>query len=244
MSTIRQVMNAQAVAGLMGVEGLAPIAWALIQEESQGTTREVIAQGLGVRVDELTAVVDMATGREGDESQAVWQQGIIALKVSRMMNEGTVSGGWDAAEAMALEKLNNQLNAMQGNGSPSEMLSIAVAANKAIRRRRGEGSRPMGNPLNPNGGQSQVGIDLTLRSGELGTLQLRLGPALQEQMAKRTIDITPNQPAGGALNLEMLKLKETRELVNEITPKSEGGSALDKRFDFSAMMTDDIPSDA
>lgn len=234
-ATIQNVMTAAKIGELMGGKVLPPIAWALIQEEALGSTREEIAQGLGVGVGELEGVRDSVTQLEGAESEALWQQGVIALRVSRMLNEGAVTGGWDAAEAMALNKLNQSLSQMTGNGDPATMLAIAVAANKAMRRRRGEGKGMGGNgmPGRPDQSTQGASLDLTLRSGELGTLQLRLSPALQQQMANRTIDVTPNRPAGGALNLEMLKLSETRELIVE---KKESKSALDQRFDFSAMM--------
>lgn len=249
MPSIHNVMDAKQVGELMGLVGeraeMPAMAWALIQEEAAGTSRKEIAQGLGVGESELDGLRDLVTGKEGEESEAIWQQGIIALRVSRMMSDGTLNGGWDAIEAMAVEKLGRALKDMRGNGSPADMLAIATQANKAIRRRRGEGAgRGMGTGVQIGiGGLNQgQGVDMTLKSGELGVLKLSLSPALQQQLANRTIDVTPTKPAGGALNLEMLKLSETRELVE--APKAATRSALDKRFDFSAMMNqgmDDEP---
>ncbi len=239
-------MTNKQVAEVMQVpaERITPIVWAVLQAQARGATPEVLAESLGVGVADLEALRDQVCDSTGDEAKAIWEQGLLAIRVGDMLNQEASASGWDAAEAMALNKLNQSLAAMQGAGSPELMLQIAATANKALRRQRGESNNRGYSVANRGVGEpGPNGVSVTLKSGDLGMIRLRLSPALQGQLqdGSRTIDVTPSHPAGGKLALEMLKLSETRALVaDENESKDVAKSALDNRFDFTGLMTMDI----
>lgn len=200
------------------------IAWVVMQEQARGVERKDVAKSLGVTEDDLAALVDGATGLSGDESIALWGKGIVALKTAAILNDHDIGRGWDAVEAMAIDKLSNGLKSMRGNGNPMDMLAIAAAANKAVRRYNGEatgmGQRPRAG-INESLGAG--GISLELQSGELGTIRLNLSPRIQQQLndQSRVIEAVANRQSDGTgapgtrlKDLEMLGLQETRKIAD------------------------------
>lgn len=218
------------LAELMGVaeERFTPVAWLMIQEEAAGAKRRELAESLGVTVAELKELQDQTTGKIGEESDAIWQVGIITLRTAARLTGLQVSKGWDAVESLATRKLYDALEAMGDRyGDPDDMLRIAAAANKAVRRERGEGGRPIHNTQN----------NINLPSGDLGILRLNLSPVMKAQMEKSPITIDGKSKAGPQ-RMEMLRLSETRQLI----PVNSERSPLDKEhkivFDLSALTRD------
>lgn len=233
MSNISARMTPIQVAELMGLEegfSLPPVAWLVIQEEAAGVTRAMIAKTLNVTIEALDELRDAITGKEGEESVTTWQQGIVALKTAEMLNTRQIGTGWDAIEAMAVNKLANQLTNMKTDGDPDMMLKIAAAANKATRRHKGEGQgQRVGIQVNANVANGDANVEL--QGGHLGSIRLNLSPRIQAQLGNpsRVIDVTPRQVNGeSSLNLQMLKLGETRNLADK-SQKEHDQSRLDEK---------------
>lgn len=235
MERVAIKIDPKTVQGMMGISdsglGLTMVSWVLIQEEANGVDRGVVAQGLGVTIQNLKALEEAATGFEGDESTECWNRGIIALKTAIVMNAGVIEHGWDSIEALAIEKLQNALSAMQSNGDADQMLRIASAANRAVRRDRGE--RQMTNGNGGNRVQDGGGIDITLRSGNLGSMTLQFSPKIQEQLGRpgrviegigARLEAEKNNPRQ---KLEMLRLDETRGLADSSNAKLDAQALLD-----------------
>lgn len=228
-------LTVEVVEQMMGlpVGSVSPMAWLLLTEEANGTPDTLLAKSLGVPLESLIQLRDVTTNLEGEDSAAVWQRGVIALKTAVAMNASTAARTWDAVESMAVSKLAANLQSMKGNGNATEMLAIANAANKAIRRSRGEaaGVRGPGIGITPGSG----GATLELESGHLGTLRLHLHPAIQAQLSNptRIIDQEAHKVPSRTSNLTMLRLKDTRSLVGE------GESTLDKPLQPGETMTFD-----
>ena len=222
---IRVGLGAPEVESIMGVEkgSLGPIGWLVIQEESHGLKRGDLATALNVDVADIEAMIHTICGGETQaESEIVWNQGIIALKTAAMLTQTMLRQGWDTVEAMALQKLSASISEMRGNGDAEQMMRIAATANKALRRGQGEGNQGR----NPIGAGAQVDIGVTLASGNLGKIQLRLSENIQRQMSSpgRVIDATPR--VSDPNRNSMLGLNETRQLLEGVEVDSNQESKL------------------
>lgn len=230
-------LNAGMIEGVMGLEkgALAGIPWLLMQEEASGEKRGEVGKRLGVDEESLNELIKGVLG-EDDEALAgqKWQQGLVAIRAVLAANHNALAYGWDAIEAMAVDKLGKSLAEMGGNGKPSEMLAIAKTANSALRRTRGE-NYGRGVPAGNGTGQPQGG-DLTvdLNGGHLGSIRLTLSPRIQAQLGnpERIIDGVVAGGQQAKLPLQMLSLKETRSEVDahvratQPEPESEGEDSV------------------
>lgn len=205
---------------------LSPIAWLVMQEEAQGVEREAICRNLGVDNPALEALIDSTTGKTGQESADTWQQGVIAIRAVTIVNQQNIGSGWDAIEALAVDKIARSLSAIKGPVDMDRLMAIATVANKAIRRNAGESSSG-GGARGMKG--ATPGVTLELNSGQLGKITLNLSPAIQEQLARpnRVIDAVRNRDAEktNTDKLEMLNLRDTRELVEN----QEKAALIDSR---------------
>lgn len=228
---------------VMGLEAgsIQAVAWLVLQAEADGVTIEDIATSLSVTVEQIQALKLATTGEEeGEESEQIWLKGIVAIRTSRHLNTQSISQGWDSLEAMALEKLNAQMQELKTNGDPDKMLAIAVAANKANRRMQGEGNGSRGGkgPMLGSGNHGGNDIDISLSGGNIGSIRLQLSPRIQSQLSDpgRVIDGVANNAAQGKRltdSLQMLKLGETRSLVESDPPQKSTLDAAHKQFTFA-----------
>jgi hypothetical protein len=209
-----------------------PVAWLVLQEMAAGTPTGTIAKSLGIEPDDLISLRDSTTGKEGEESQDLWLQGILTLKTAARLNQNTVHTGWDAIEAIALQKAHGALMATQSNGDLDQMMRIAATANKAARRSQGEGMKQGGTNINvnPNTG------DIELQSGDLGFIRLRVSPAVSAQLQNpdRVIDGKVNRPSV-LKNMEMVSLDDIRSegdraSIEEETRRAEETEARNQRL--------------
>lgn len=186
---------------IMGVERgkLGSVAWLVLQEEAAGVGIEGIAATLmgGVTVADLVLLKESVTGCVGAESDEIWARGLVALTTASTLSRSLIAKGWDAAESIALDKLNQALYAMSGTGDAMQMLTIASAANKAVRRERGEGNRG-GVNVSVRSNNANGDTTLNLQTGNLGTMRLNISPRVQAQLTNpnRIIDVTPNADSG------------------------------------------------
>lgn len=234
------------VAEMMGVaaEAVGPVAWLTIQEEASGVTRKQIAKNLGVEETDLIALRDSVTGVENESSEEIWQRGVLTVKTAMLVNTTQVATGWDAVEAIAVDKLAKSLNDMKTSGDPMKMLAIATQANKALRRRNGEGPGQSGrNSTNIQVNNMNGNAELELQSGNLGTLRLNLSPKVQAQLTNpdRVIDgVVRKQTPAATGDLKMLGLRDTRSLVvpaeKEIERVKTRDPNVNPAFNFEAFL--------
>ena len=231
-------MTPEMVERVMGLKegSLGVVAWVALRAEAEGVGREEVAAGLGCGSEDIAALVwgvaqGTAEGAVGSQeaAEAVWMQGIVALRTSAMLNNQGINSGWDSLEAMALKHLNASLAKVK-NGDPDKMLRIASMANAAKRRARGEGmggGTRIGIAAGGNG--VTVAVGTTLRSGDVGVMRLNLSPAIRDQMGDTArviegkasrpesgVPEAPNGPSGpsGLKRLEMLRIGDVRELID------------------------------
>jgi hypothetical protein len=212
-----QYASVEQIESVMGLpaESLSPIAWLMIQEESKGVKREEIAKGLGVTEKDLSDLQDATTGQVGQESQDIWDKGVIGLRAVALVNQQNIGSGWDAIEAIAVDKIARSLHAMKGPGDIDRMMQLATMANKAIRRGNGEGPGRAGSPPAGAGGTN---VSIELNSGHLGTIRLNLSPVIAKQLSQpsRVIEgVKAREVASKTSNLEMLTLKDARKFAEE-----------------------------
>lgn len=213
------------------VGSVTAVAWLLIQEMAKGSSPELVAKGLGVTEKDLQDIVDQTTGLTGPESQSAWNDGMIVLKTASRLNSHAVDSSWEAVEALAITKLHGSMAAMGSNGDPDTMLKIAMTANKAIRRGRGEGNGSGGASIHLN---SEGGISATIKSGNLGFISLQLSPAIRNQIQKpeKVIDGDVIGRSATAPKLSMLNLEETRQAgdTGELDKNAKQTAALRDMF--------------
>lgn len=233
-------VTVELVAKVMGIEPerLQSLAWLLIQEEAAGVARQFLADELGTGLDEVNELIESVVGVTGEEAQQIWSMGIAAIRTAGVLNDHAISKGWDTVEAIAVTKLANQLAAMPGNGDADQMLRIASTANRSLRRQKGEGGSHGSRRTNDQQGAE---MSVILKSGNLGTMSLTFAPAIQEQLnnPNRVIDAVANNAkaageklGGGSMrNLSMLKLDETRELIEAKQVEEKKQTAISLAFD-------------
>ncbi len=186
-----------------------PIGFLILSECAQGVKVKDIASGLGIEIEDLESLAETIAGQGGTESQN-WKNAVMILKASVVMNQQTITGGWDGIEAMAVQRLGQFMNAQGSNLSVKDALEIAQVANKANRRHLGEGVRGGTNITVRQGGGGNSDLDMELRSGNLGSIRMSLSQRVQAQLATpRTIDQETRES-----NREMLSLTDTRNLVD------------------------------
>jgi hypothetical protein len=215
----------------LGVGALGVVAWVALRAEAEGVARAEVAMGLACEVEDVEKLVRMTTGAESQElAEATWMQGIVALRTSAMLNHQGINSGWDSLEAMALKHLNTALQGVK-KADPDKMLRIAVAANAARRRARGEGMSGPRVGVNVGPGGVSVEVGTTLKSGDVGVMKLNLSPAIREQMGDSARVIEGTALRGEAARqkgtadlerLEMLRIGEVRELLDGEEDESKG----------------------
>lgn len=198
-----------------------PIAWVIMQQESSGMSREEIAASLGVEEADIAALIcDLIQDANPETSLAAWHIGVVALKTAIAATNQVLTTNWDQLEAMAIEKTAMALqNLSHTTADPMKLIQIAAMANKATRRKQGEiapGTAPKGIIEQP-----QPGVEIEMKSGDVGSITLRFGPRVIEQLQKpgRIIDAEPNREP--ARHIEMLRLKDTRTLADSLDLEAE-----------------------
>lgn len=213
--TIEQIEEIMGV----GKGSIVPVAWLVLQEESQGVPRSKVAEGLGVAIIDIDSLEQSVTGSAIPEvSRETWMKGVIALRTVAIVNQQAIGTGWDAIEAMAVDKIARNVASMKTPGDLEKMMNLAQIANKAVRRGQGEGkSQGGGLRIGINAGSGGASVELP--GGNIGMIRLTLSPAIQAQLQQpnRVIDMVANrdQTATRTANLEMLNLSDTRKVASD-----------------------------
>lgn len=184
--------------GVADVVEMPDAAWVLLRKMAFGESLEDIADEMFLEPEELRNLIYVVIGFEEPseaqkkEAMARWTDGMRVVKLAMAENRNVKAITWDHIEAEALTKLSH---AVSRTTNPSSLLAIATAANKAQR--------------NTGGGDMEVGIDTTLKSGNLGSITLHLGARIRQQLSKPR----PQRTAGVVDGSEMLDLEATRKLA-------------------------------
>ncbi len=238
---VGSLLSAEQLCEIVGLAkgSLGPMAWLVIQELAAGASLKGIGESLGCTLEELIQLRDDVTGKTEKESEELWGQCVLTLKMASRLNQQSVAGGWEAVEAIALQKVHATLMETKSNGDLTQMMGIATQANKAIRRQAGEG-QPGGRSgsgmslrVNPNTGD----MEAELNSGDLGFIRLRIHPTVAQQMSapERVIDGTVRKPSM-LQNMEMIGFDDTRAAgdemqKNDVDNKAEMNDSLRKMFE-------------
>ena len=214
-----------------GAAALGAVAWMVMSQQAEDVALKDIAAGLQVDESDLLALIESTVDCEHPEAGEIWRRGVTAIKTARRINLSTVGDGWDAIEAMAVEKLAMNLQSMTGYGNAEQMLTIASQANKALRRSKGEARN--------NAAAHGVQQNFLLATGNVGVLQLQLSPAIRAQLENpnRVIDLEmhnitgPNDSRRSLAQIEMLNLRDTRAIFG-----SQESSLEKNAFDFTDHM--------
>lgn len=224
LKTVIHMINGQAPEGheVLPEADWPGIAWVIMQAEAQGDGREKIAENLGINESDIE---DMVAGLMATEdttlANSLWGVGIVTLKTAATAAGQVLTRTWDQVEALAIEKVAQGIQNLPGNKlDPMQMAQIAAIANKAVRRNQGE----LGGRGAPGGAQvpGNQPMEIELQSGEVGSITLRFGTKIMEQLQapERIIDVSANKPTSSP-NREMLKLKEIRGAIESADIQAE-----------------------
>jgi len=207
---MKRFMGPRELEGVMGwpAGSVSGIAWLVIQELSRHRPVEKVADGLDVEIEDLDDMIREITGEPEGHKGTSWQNAVIVVRSVEMMNHNTMATGWDAIEAMALNRLGDSLNAIGDKLDPMKALEIAQAANKAQRRHLGEGNRGASVSVR-TGANGELSADVELPAGNLGSIRLSLSQRVRDQLGEaKTIDAKPNAER------RMLSIEDTRSLLD------------------------------
>lgn len=212
MTTHTMYLTATRLEQAVGLEAgsIEPIAFLVIQELAKGLSAEDIAKGLGVSEEELNGIASATVADSKGLVAEQWLACVTLVRATEAMNQNTVEAGWDALEAMAVNRLADLVHSSGSTMNVKDAVAIANMANKATRRGRGEGkagntSISVMNRQQPGGGSD---MSLELKGGHIGSIRLSLSARIQEQLT------TPRTIEGRVTDRKMLSLDEAREVVN------------------------------
>lgn len=233
LESVIQMMKSQAAEGVViqKKEDWPPIAWMILQCEAEGRERDGLAKQLGIAVEDIdTLVADLIQAEDQAASEQIWQVGVIALKTAAMQVTQVIGKTWDQIEAMAIEKLAEAIQGVNGKAvDPEKLAGIAKIANSATRRNQGEGQRGgFGGSTTERAGSN---LEVELKSGDLGSITFRFSPrvAAQMQNPNRVIDLQANREERPESGMEMLRLKEIRPIAEAM--ESDESKAKQAEFE-------------
>src|SRR5690242_14437939 len=111
---------------------ITPIHMLVIREQAAGRKIDKIAIGLRVTEAELEEAIRAVTGDAllGSEHE-LWVNAVMLVRSVGVMNQQSMAVGWDAVEAMAVNRLGEILNNQGAVMKLEDALAIATTANKA-----------------------------------------------------------------------------------------------------------------
>jgi len=210
MNQIAKYVTPGMVEKMLGLPGGAidSFAFLVMQEMAKGVEVERIAKELQVDESELDLLADSVTGGPNGLKHDLWKAGVVTIRSINLANQHVMGQGWDALEAMAVNRL---AQAVQDSGerlSLKDAASIAQLANKAVRRGNGEGPRNPGLMTRPPSGGGEE-MTLNIQGGNLGSIRLSLSARVQSQLEQpRTVDAVP-------VERRMLTIEEIRNVKSE-----------------------------
>ena len=211
MNQIAKYATPGLVEKLVGLPGgsIDSFAWLVLQEQARATPDSEIAKALSVDVSELDLLADSVTGGTGGVNNDLWKAAIVSLRSISLANQHAIGAGWDALEAMAVDRLASVISDMDGKVTIKDAVAIAAMANKAVRRGQGEGSTRAS--LHVKAGSDGGGeMTLDVKGGNIGSIRLSLSTRIQEQLqAPRVINQEP------MAERRMLTLEETRNVKSD-----------------------------
>lgn len=214
MNQIAKYVTPQLVEQSLGLapESIDSFAFLVMQEQAKGVETRLIAKGLEVDESELDLLADSVTGGPGGLQHELWKQGVILIRSITLANQQAIGTGWDALEAMAVNRLARVVQEAGDRLSTKDAVAIAAMANKAVRRGNGEGAPPRASLSIHNPNRGGDGMTLELTGGNLGSIRMSLTQRVQEQLEQpRIINAEPKEGEGR----RMLTLEETRNVKPE-----------------------------
>lgn len=181
-------------------------AWLLMNEMAKGVTPQAVAKVLEVDVAELDLLADSVTGGDTGINHDTWKACVITIRSISLANNQVIGQGWDALEAMAVNRIANLVSDASDRLSIKDAVAIAALANKAVRRDAGEGNRGGANlsiHARPGGGGEMA---FEVQGGNLGSIRMSLSTRVQAQLEQpRVIDAEPKQADRRMLTIEEIR---------------------------------------
>ena len=199
--------------------GLSDVANLILQSDARaakgaiGDQRTRLGTLLGCEADDLEEIVQSVEEQHGD---GVWADLVIEERTKIALDSAPMrAASWDRVETLALQKLGRLVERGVVHKA-SELLAVAVAANRAGRNGMGNSNNGGNQPAAPgigvnifmnqnNGAPANEGEDLP--NGNLGSMTLQLSPRLRQQAQKE-----PTDSKKVLANSKMLEVGELREL--------------------------------
>lgn len=186
----------------------------ILQTIAAGGSAESIALGLKVDKAEVDSLI-----ADANLDNQLFDRALAILRVDMAGGVLDRDFGWDDLERITLEKLGRVVTKVH---DADVLTRIATAANRAKRST----DAPTPGQIQSNGADTT----LVLKGGNLGTIQISLSHRVARQLAGQPaidpdssiIEGTVVEPRG----IEMLKLSEIRDIVEDIkTPVQEESAA-------------------
>jgi len=182
-------------------------------EQAKGIGAAQIAKGLDCDLAALDALADSITGGPGGIGADLWKACVVTIRSISLANQQSIGSGWDALEAMAVNRLAQFVSDAGTNLSPKDAVAIASMANKAVRRQAGEG-----------GGAGRTGVSIhaqmgqgaemafEVEGGNLGSIRMSLTPRVRAQLEQpKVIEGKVND----ADDRRMLTIDEVRNVAGK-----------------------------
>lgn len=182
-------------------------------EMAKGIQVTAIAKGLEADVAAIDALADSITGGPGGIGHDLWKACVVTIRSINLANHQSIGAGWDALEAMAVNRLAQFVDDAGPNLSPKDAVAIASMANKAVRRQAGEGGGAgrSGVSIHAQMGQGAE-MAFEVEGGNLGSIRMSLTPRVRAQLEQpRTIEGKAND----ADDRRMMTIDEVRNVAGK-----------------------------
>lgn len=210
MNQIAKYVTPGLVEKALGLPGGAidSFAFLVMQEMAKGVEPQAIAKELQVDESELDLLADSVTGGPGGLQHELWKGGVVTIRSINLANQQVMGQGWDALEAMAVNRLAQVVQDSGERLSIKDAAAIAQMANKAVRRGQGEGQRGASLLTRPPSGGGDE-MTLNIQGGNIGSIRLSLSARVQAQLEQpRVINAQPTER-------RMLTIDEIRNVDNK-----------------------------
>ena len=214
MNQIAKFITPAGVEKAVGLPGgsIDSFGFLVMVEMAKGVPVTLIAKGLDCDQAALDALADSITGGPGGIGADLWKACVVTIRSINLANHQSIGAGWDALEAMAVNRLAQFVSDAGANLSPKDAVAIASMANKAVRRQAGEGGagRTSVSIHAPMGQGAEMAFEV--EGGNLGSIRMSLTPRVRAQLEQpKVIEGKANE----ADDRRMLTIDEVRNVAGK-----------------------------
>lgn len=152
----------------------------LMQELAKGVSAAQVAKELQVEEANLDELADSITGDTKGLAGDLWKACVVTIRSISLANHQAIGRGWDALEAMAVDRLARVIQDSGVGLTVKDAVAIASLANKAVRRQAGEGGARGISIHTPPGQGADMAFEVN--GGHLGSIRMSLSTRVQAQL--------------------------------------------------------------